>query len=57
MFFFSSLYNKGLSFVGQLYDRDMKLKTIECLKDELSLTNSEKLKLFQIIHALPKQWR
>ena len=57
MFFFSSLSDKGLNFVGQLFDRDRKLKTCESLKDELSLTNSKKFKLFQIIHALPKQWR
>ena len=55
--FFSSLSDKGLNFVGQLFDRDEKLKTCESLKDELSLTNSKKFKLFQIIHVLPKQWR
>ena len=55
--FFSSLSDKGLNFVGQLFDRDKKLKTCESLKDELSLTNSKKFKLFQIIHVLPKQWR
>ena len=33
-----------------------KLETCKCLKDELSLTNSKKFKLFQIIHVLPKQW-
>ena len=55
MFFFYSLSNKRLNFVGLLFDREGKLKTFECLKDELSLTNSQKFKLFQIIHALPKQ--
>ena len=54
--FFSSLSGKGLNFVGQLLDRDGMLKTCEYLKDELSLTNSQKFKLFQVIHALPKQW-
>ena len=49
--------DKGVNFVAQLFDRDGKLKTCECLKDELSLTNSEKFKLFQIIHALPKHLR
>ena len=38
--FFSSLSNKGLNFFGQLFDRDRKLKTCECLKDEFSLTNT-----------------
>ena len=49
--------DKGLNFVGKLFDRDGKLKTCECLKDELSLTNNETFNLFQIIHALPKKWR
>ena len=49
--------DKGLSFVGQLFDRDGKLETCECLKDEFSLTNNDKFKLFQIFHALSKQWR
>ena len=44
--FFSSLSDKGLNFVCQFFDRDEKLKTCECLKDELSLTNREKFKLF-----------
>ena len=57
MFFFSSLSDKSLNFVGQLFDRDGQLKTCECLKDEFSLTNTEQIKLFQIIHAFPKQWR
>ena len=56
MFFFSSLSNKGLNFVGELFDQDGKLETCECLKDEFFLTNNEKFKLFQIIHALLKQW-
>ena len=47
----------GLNFFGQLLVRDGKLKTCECLKDEVSLTNSEKSKLFQVIHALPKRLR
>ena len=51
------MFGKGLNFVGQLFDRDGKLKTCECLKDELFLTNSEKFKLFQIVQTLPKQWR
>ena len=55
MFFFYSLSDKRLNFVGLLFDREGKLKAFECLKDELSLTNSQKFKLFQIIHALPKQ--
>ena len=54
--FFSSLSDKGLNFVGQLFDRDGKLETCECLKDEFSLTNKDKFKLFQIFHALPKQF-
>ena len=57
MFFFSSLSTKDLNFIGQLFDRDGKLKTCECLKDGLSLRNSEKFKLFQVIHVLPKHWR
>ena len=55
--FFSSLSDKGLNFVGLLFNRDGKLKICECLKDELSLTKSEELILFQMILALPKQWR
>ena len=55
--FFSGLSDKGLNLTGQLFDRNGKLKTCECLKDELLLKNSEKFKLFQAIHALPKQWR
>ena len=47
----------GLNSFGQLLVRDGKLKTCECLKDEVSLTNSEKSKLFQVIHALPKRLR
>ena len=43
--FFSSFSNKGLNFVGQLFDRERKLKTCECLQDEFSLTN-KKFKLF-----------
>ena len=54
MFFFSSLSDKGLNFVGQLFDSDGKLKTYECLKDELFLTNSEKFKMFSVIHASSK---
>ena len=53
--FFSSLSENGLNFIDQLFDRDGKLKTFECLKDEFSLTNNEKFKLFQIIHDLAKQ--
>ena len=41
--FFSSLPHKGLNFVGQVFGRDGKLKICECLKDEFSLTNNEKL--------------
>ena len=48
--------DKGLNFVCQFFDRDEKLKTCERLKDELSVTNREKFKLFQTIQALPKQW-
>ena len=48
--------DKYLNFVGQLFDRGTKLTTCECLKDELSLRNSKKFELFQVIHALPKQW-
>ena len=55
--FFSSLSDKGLNFVDQLFDRTGSSESCEYLKDELSLTNNEKFKLFQIIHALPKQWR
>ena len=47
----ASLSDKGFNFVDQLFDRDRKLKTCECLNDELSLANSKKFKLFQIIHA------
>ena len=47
--------DKGLNFVGQIFDRDGKLKTCKCLKDEFPKT--KKLKLFQIIDALSKQWR
>ena len=53
--FFSSFSDKGLNFVWQLFDRDGKFKTCGCLKDDFSLTNTEEFKLFQIIHALPKQ--
>ena len=53
--FFSSLSNKGLHFVGQLFNRDGKLKTCECLKNDFLLRNTEKLKLFQITHPLRKQ--
>ena len=49
--------DKGLNFVGQLFNIDGKLKTCERLKDELSLTYSKKFKLFQVIHGLRKQWR
>ena len=49
--------NKGLNFVGLLFNIDGKLKICDCLKDELSLTKSEELMLFQMILALPKQWR
>ena len=45
---FSSFSDKCLNFVGQHFDRDRKLK------DEFSLTNTEKFELLQIIHALPK---
>ena len=55
--FSSNLSDKGLNFVGQLFDRDGKLKTCDSLKAEFFLTNTEKFKLFQLIHALPKQWR
>ena len=55
--FFSGFSDKGLNFVRQLFDRYGKLKTCECLKSEFSLKNTEKFKLFQIIYALPKQWR
>ena len=51
---FSSMSDKALNFVVQLLDRDGKLKVCECLICEFTLTNSEKFKLFQIIHALPK---
>ena len=54
MFFFSRLSDEGLNFVGQVFDSDGKLKTYECLKDELFLTNSEKFKMFPVIHASPK---
>ena len=53
VFFFSSLSVKG--FVRHPFDRGGKLKTFECLKDKFSLTNTKKFKLFQMIHALPKQ--
>ena len=53
VFFFSSLSVKG--FVRHPFDRGGKLKTCECLKDKFSLTNTKKFKLFQMIHALPKQ--
>ena len=56
-FFFSGFSDKGLNFVRQLFDRYGKLKACECLKSEFSLKNTEKFKLFQIIYALPKQWR
>ena len=46
-----------MSGLGQIFDRDGKLKTCECLKDEFPLTSNKKFKLFQIIHALLKQWR
>ena len=49
--FVSSLSHKCLNFI------DRNLKTCKCLKDEFFLTNTEKFKLFQIIYALPKQWR
>ena len=48
---------KGLNFVGELFDRDGKRTTCQSPKDKFSWTNNEKLKLFQIIHALPKHWR
>ena len=46
--FFSSLSDKGLNFVGQLFNWDGKFKTCEFLKDEFFWTNSEKFKLFEI---------
>ena len=48
--------DRDLNFVDKLFDSDRKFKSCECLKDELSLTNNEKSKLFQIFHALRKRW-
>ena len=45
--FFSSLSDKGLNFVGKLFNRHRKLKTCDCLKEEFSLTNSKKFHYFK----------
>ena len=43
MFFFSRLSDEGLNFVSQVFDSDGKLKTYECLKDELFFNKQRKI--------------
>ena len=53
---FSNFSNKGINFVGQLFDSDGKLHCWEFLKKYL-LSQNMKSKWFQLIHALPREWK
>ena len=46
-----------LSFVGQLFDTDGKLKSWECTKHQFSLKNNMQFQYLQIIHALSQHWK
>ena len=53
---FQAFSQKGLNFVGQLFING-KLKTWEDIQSEFNLTKNQKFRWFQIIHALPKNWK
>ena len=54
---FSNFSKNGINFVRQLFDSDGKLRCWESLKEKNLLSQNMKLKWFQLIHALPREWK
>ena len=56
-FIFSNFSKNGINFVRQLFDCDEKLNCWEFLKEKYLLSQNMKSKWFQLIHALPREWK
>ena len=54
---FSNFSKNGINFVGQLFDSDGNLQCWEFLKEKYLFLKNRKLKWFQLIHALSREWK
>ena len=54
---FPNFSNKGINFVGKLFDSDGKLHCWEFLKEKYLLSQNMEFKWFQLIHTLPREWK
>ena len=55
---FFLIFQKNLiNFSGQLFDSDGKLQCWEFLKEKYLLSQNMKFRYFQLIHALPREWK
>ena len=55
--FRSSLYAKGINFIGQLFENNQQIKKLDELETEFDLIENKKFVIVQIIHALPISWK
>ena len=54
---FSNFSENGINLVGHLFDSDVKLHCREFLKERFLLSQNMKFEWFQLIHALPREWK
>ena len=54
---FSNFSKNGINFVGQLFDTDRNPHCWEFLKVKYPFSQNMKLKWFQLMHALRKEWK
>ena len=54
--YFSHFLNHGINFIGNLLDINGKYKSWDTIKYEYNLTDNEKFRWLQLVHATPKLW-
>ena len=54
---FSDFSKNGINFVGELFNINGKLRCWEFLQEKYLLSQNMKFKLFQLIHALPREFK
>ena len=54
--YFSDFSNHVINFIGNLVDINGKYKSWDTIKCEYSLTDKEKFRWLQLVHAITKLW-
>ena len=54
--FFSSITERNINFVGQLFKTDSAVKPWKQLQEKYGLANKLKINWIELIHSLPKPW-